>query len=132
MAVPLALVSRLEEVDCTAVERAGNCEVVQYRGQIMPLVRVSDVMGTGSGEQQDAALQVIVYSQAGHSVGLIVGQILDVVEQQVTFERKHDRHGLLGSAVIMKKITDVLDVPALVAAAGLGSREAHYGAQGRA
>jgi two-component system, chemotaxis family, sensor kinase CheA len=132
MAVPLSLVSRLEEVNCATVERAGNSEVVQYRGQIMPLVRVSDVMGTGEGAQDGDALQVIVYSERGHCVGLVVGQILDVVEQQVTFERKQERRGLLGSAVIMKKITDVLNVPELVAAAGVAMDDANVMSQGRA
>lgn len=37
MAVSLSSVVRLEEIPRTAVEKAGGQEVVQYRGQIMPL-----------------------------------------------------------------------------------------------
>lgn len=39
-AVPLALVARLEEVDCATVEHSYGKPVVQYRGQLMPLVTV--------------------------------------------------------------------------------------------
>jgi two-component system, chemotaxis family, sensor kinase CheA len=43
LAVDLALVARLEEFPRDSVEIAANREVVQYRGHIMPLIRVSEV-----------------------------------------------------------------------------------------
>ena len=41
VAIPLSMVARLEEFPRTVVERAGSQEVMQYRGQIIPLVRLS-------------------------------------------------------------------------------------------
>src|SRR4051812_23888562 len=41
-AVPLSLVTRLEEIDCRKIELSNGCHMVQYRGQLMPLVHVSD------------------------------------------------------------------------------------------
>jgi two-component system, chemotaxis family, sensor kinase CheA len=123
MAVDLSLVARLEEFPCETVEVAGNLEVVQYRGQIMPLIRVSEKLGS---KQQKAAdnggesLHVVVYSDKGRSVGLVVDRILDIVEESFVMQRQTGREGVMGSAVIQKRVTDILDVPGLIAAADVG------------
>src|SRR5438045_5941782 len=41
-AVPLSLVTRLEEIDCRKIELSNGRHLVQSRGQLKPLVRVSD------------------------------------------------------------------------------------------
>jgi two-component system, chemotaxis family, sensor kinase CheA len=120
MALDLALVARLEEFPRHTVEAATGQEVVQYRGQIMPLVRVSEVLGSRvAGGPQDSLdpLQVVVYSAQGRSVGLVVDRILDIVEEAFVVEQQSRRRGVVGSAVIQKRVTDILDVPGLIAAA---------------
>ncbi len=122
MAVDLSLVARLEEFPASMVEEAAGQEVVQYRGQIMPLVRVSEVLAGGSGnrgsEQRGTeSLHVVVYSDQGRSVGLVVDRILDIVEESFVIEKQTARNGVLGSAVIQKRVTDILDVPGLIASA---------------
>jgi two-component system, chemotaxis family, sensor kinase CheA len=130
MAVDLALVARLEEFPRDAVERAADGEVVQYRGQIMPLVRVSDVLESRSMRppararadnrvDDKDALHVVVYSDKGRSVGLVVDRILDIVEESFVIEEKSGRRGIVGSAIIQKRVTDILDVPGLIAAANI-------------
>ena len=46
-AVPLALVTRLEEVEAKKIELSNGRHLLQYRGQLMPLIRVND-----SGQDQ--------------------------------------------------------------------------------
>jgi two-component system chemotaxis sensor kinase CheA len=120
MAVPLSAVARLEEIGLDAVEKAGTHDVVQYRGQIMPLVSVAEALNVMGAPPRDP-MQVIVYTQDGRSVGLVVNEILDVVEQTVEQEGKRVRAGLRGSAVIQQHVTDLVDVQQLVAAAGHGT-----------
>lgn len=120
IAIDLALVARLEEFSGDAVEIAADQEVVQYRGQIMPLVRVSDVLDSRRRETEDhdqESLHVVVYTHNGRSVGLVVDRILDIVEESFVMQPQADRKGVLGSAVIQKRVTDILDVPGLIAAA---------------
>lgn len=119
MAVDLALVARLEEFSRDAVEVAADREVVQYRGQIMPLVRVSRVLHnrTDRVSQPEESLQVVVYADQGRRVGLVVDRILDIVEETFVMQRETRRAGVKGSAIIQKRITDILDVPGLIAAA---------------
>jgi two-component system chemotaxis sensor kinase CheA len=116
LALPLSLISRLEELDPSTVEVSGNHQVVQYRGQIMPLVPVARTLGM-EAENSGQAFPVIVYSENGRSVGLVVSEILDIVEEEIKIEGRGQRAGLLGSAVIHQRVTNLLDVPGLLAAA---------------
>jgi two-component system chemotaxis sensor kinase CheA len=114
MAVPLSLVARLEEFSRDVVERSGEKEVVQYRGEIMPLIYLSDVFGMSSTRGETETMQVIVYSDQGRSVGVVVDTIIDIVEEAVTIKKESLGHGLLGSAVIQGKVTDMLDVAGVI------------------
>jgi two-component system chemotaxis sensor kinase CheA len=120
MAVPLSLVARLEEFPRSAVERSGSQQVVQYRGRIMPLVNISaavEVSGLaeeGAGSPAHSPLQVLVHSDSGRSVGLVVDRILDIVEQEILVEKVGQRRGVLGSAVVQKRVTDLLDIHELL------------------
>jgi two-component system chemotaxis sensor kinase CheA len=80
----------------------------------MPLVDIAEGLGLKVNRSPEDAVQVIVYSQAGASVGLIVEKIVDVVEQNVEVSREGDSGGLLASAVLQERVTDLLDVSALV------------------
>jgi two-component system chemotaxis sensor kinase CheA len=112
MAIPLSLVSRLEVFPAHMVERAAGREVIQYRGQIMPLVRVSAMLGSQVSSSADP-LQVIVYSENGKSVGLIVDEIVDIAEQEVVTAREQSSSLLMGTAVIQQRVTDLFNVQAL-------------------
>mgnify|MGYP000097263901 CR=1 FL=1 len=76
-AVPLGLVARLEEIASERIERAGARAMVQYRGQLMPLVP----MGVDLDDAARPRRPVLVFSDAGRSMGLVVDEILDVVEE---------------------------------------------------
>jgi two-component system chemotaxis sensor kinase CheA len=60
---------------------------------------------------------VVVYSEQGQSVGLVVDRILDIVEVPLALEREATRQGVRGSAVIQDRVTDLVDVRSLVSAA---------------
>lgn len=115
LALPLSLVSRLEEFPLSSIEQAGGGHAVQYRGQILPLVSLSSVLEPGSRpkHQPSDPAQVVVLNHAGKSVGIIVDNILDIAEDIVAISSPSKLAGLLGSAVIAKRVTDFLD-PACV------------------
>ena len=118
IAIPLSMVSRLEEFDRTMVENAGEMDVVQYRGRILPLVNLHRLLGVPSASAgEDGPIQVIVYSKDGSTVGLVVDQIVDIIEDNVRMQRRRGHDGILGSAVIQDKVTDLLDVGAALDAA---------------
>jgi two-component system chemotaxis sensor kinase CheA len=112
LAVPLSLVARLEEFPQSAIEHASGCQVVQYRNRILPLVPLRAVLESGSPgrDQTPDPVQVVVFNDGDRSVGLVVDQILDVAEEAVAVRQKSGRKGLLGSAVVGKRVTDFLDL----------------------
>src|SRR5262249_12302304 len=98
MAIPLALVARLEEFPRSTLERAGPLDVVQYRGEILPLISVARLLrqrrrparnrraaapgrAAGAAEAAGDTVQVVVYAGEGRRVGLVVRSILDIVEE---------------------------------------------------
>jgi two-component system chemotaxis sensor kinase CheA len=117
-AIALSEVERLEIFPADALEWASGREVVQYRDDILPLVRLTDALGLGGyggyGAEEPTTLDVVVRTVDGRSVGLVVGRIVDIVEQDVQLGAAGHRAGVLGSTVIQERVTDVLDVGVLV------------------
>ena len=105
-AVPLALVARLEEFDVGSIESSKGRPVVQYRGQLMPLVQVEPSQSFLSEGRQP----VLVFADSNRSMGLIVDEIVDIVEDKLSYEITSGQGGLLGSAVIDGNATEIIDV----------------------
>ncbi|MBB4303052.1 two-component system chemotaxis sensor kinase CheA [Rhodobium orientis] len=105
-AVPLSLVTRLEEFNVNKIETANGRDLVQYRGSLMPLVYVSDMMH----RRTEGTQPMLVFTDNGRSMGLVVDEIVDIVEDQLKIEISSDTPGLLGSAVIKGIATEIVDV----------------------
>jgi two-component system chemotaxis sensor kinase CheA len=116
VAIPLDTVTRLEQVRSETVERVGSREVVQYRGAILPIVRLDRHLGAFGGDEREV-LEVIVYADHGRSVAIVVEEILDIVDGEANVHSDIDDLGLLGSTVIGDRVTELLDVRAAILAA---------------
>lgn len=117
-AVPLDQVHRLEKVDSKALEKAEGKTVVQYRGGILPLIDLREVLGGRSAGYQ-GVLRVFVHNIGDRSVGFVVDSIVDICEEVVNVGTAFGTPGRRGSAVIQGAVTDLVDLPALVAQTGL-------------
>jgi two-component system chemotaxis sensor kinase CheA len=104
-AVPLALIARLEEIELQQVEYSHDKPVVQYRGKLMPLVTIDPNYQMGKEGRQP----ILVFADKDHTMGLVVDEIVDIVEDQLKIEVAVDRPGLIGSAIIAGKATDLID-----------------------
>ncbi|GAA0483233.1 ATPase [Paractinoplanes deccanensis] len=117
VAIPLDTVTRLEEFPRERIEHAGSREVVQYRGEILPLVRLSHLLGAYGEEPEGETVSVVVYSEGGRSVALVVDRIVDIAENSTTARRDAEEDGLVGTAVIQQRVTELLDVRRAILAA---------------
>jgi two-component system chemotaxis sensor kinase CheA len=104
-AVPLGLVTRLEEIATDKIELSNGRYMVQYREQLMPLVQMHGVTVQTSGSQP-----ILVFADDGRSMGLVVDEIIDIVEERLHIEVAGSQEGILGSAVIKGQATEVIDV----------------------
>ncbi|MFE1599135.1 hybrid sensor histidine kinase/response regulator [Methylobacterium sp. ID0610] len=105
-AVPLSLVTRLEEVDAAKVEWVGGRPLIQYRGRLMPLVPVDpDQVLRREGSQA-----LVVFSDGERSMGLAVDEIVDIVDEVLDVELAADRSDLIGSAVVRGRATEIVNI----------------------
>jgi len=133
MAIPLSMLARLEEFPVAQVERSGSQWVTQYRGQILPLIRLGVVMAerrTKLRSLQDAApaadsgpIQVLVLNQEGRLFGLVVEQIIDIVDDGAEVKSAATRESVLYSVVIGDRVTELLDIPSILRKAELGDMQ---------
>jgi two-component system chemotaxis sensor kinase CheA len=105
-AVPLALITRLEEIDAHKIELSNGCHMVQYRGHLMPLITL-DEHATVKGE---GAQPLLVFSDGNRSMALVVDEIVDIAEERLDIEASSASVGVLGSAVIKGQATEIIDV----------------------
>jgi two-component system, chemotaxis family, sensor kinase CheA len=105
-AVPLSLVTRLEEVDCARIEHSAGRHLVQYRGQLMPLVRLDDESDIRTKGRQP----LLVFSDGDHWMGLAVDEIVDIVEEKLDVEVLGRDPGSVGCAVVAGKATEIIDI----------------------
>ncbi|HHG90841.1 MAG TPA: hybrid sensor histidine kinase/response regulator [Devosia sp.] len=105
-AVPLSLVTRLEEFELASIERAGEQHMVQYRGRLMPLVYVNE----STKNHKEGRLPMLVFSEGERSMGLVVDRIVDIVDDRLDLHVEPSEPGFLGSAIIAGKATEILDV----------------------
>ncbi len=122
-ALPLAHVTRLEELPVAAVRTAGDHRVIHYRDQILPLVTLADRLGIYAQSPDDQHLQVLVCGAGERSVGLIVDSVFDIVDERLEYSDRTETYGVMGTTVIGGEVTDVLDIRAFVAQDVLAAAE---------
>ena len=123
LAIPMTDVARLEEFPRSAIEKVTSQQVVQYRGGIMPLIDVAQYMPTPASarngvlakhEEPLDTVQVVVHLWEGRHDGLLVGRILDIVEETVVTSGHSNRSAVLFTAVIQGRVTEVLDLDVIL------------------
>jgi two-component system chemotaxis sensor kinase CheA len=111
VAIRLSDVTRLEEVKKSDIETSGKGSVVQYRGEIMPLINIPQLFNVSDELQQTRDnLEVVVHTHEGQSLGLGVKNILDIVQAKVNQKRSNQDLNLLGTIVTDNSVVDVIDV----------------------
>jgi two-component system chemotaxis sensor kinase CheA len=138
MAIPLSTLARLEEFPVAQVEMSGSQWVTQYRGQILPLIRLNVVLQEQEQKQKEARrnklramqappppdsrpIQVLVLNHDGRSFGLVVERILDIIEDRADVKSAATRASVLYSVVIGDRVTELLDIPAILRSADLNA-----------
>jgi two-component system chemotaxis sensor kinase CheA len=119
-AVPLSLVSRIEEIDCRNIEIADGRHIVKYRDALIPLLGFDVQVRIEKKHTQP----VLVLSEQGRSVGLVIDEIVDIVEERLDVKIGGERPGVLGYALIRGAATEIVDVRFFLEASGSLGRAA--------
>jgi two-component system chemotaxis sensor kinase CheA len=109
-AVPLELVSRIENIDMSNIEMSGEHAVIQYRDTLMRLYHIDNI----PIHAENIIKKVIVFSYDNSTFGLIADEIIDIVSTFYDLQLTSTQKGFLGSMIIEGKATDILDVAYLL------------------
>ncbi len=113
-ALPTSMVARLEKIAASTIEQADDRQVIQYRGQILPLAPLGAMFGVRPPATPPSELQIVVYAEKDRRCGFVVNRIVDIVETELNLQTEESGDGaLLGAAVIQHRVTDVLNLPHL-------------------
>jgi two-component system, chemotaxis family, sensor kinase CheA len=104
-ALPLSLIVRIESIPATDIRKSDGLMIVQHQARLMPLVPLYSAAET----QLQAINPVLVLGIGGESMGLLIEQIIDVVEARLTIEIASASPGIIGTAEIRGEIAEVLD-----------------------
>ena len=109
-AVPIELVTRVEQVRADQVERVGGRRTMQYGGVSLPLVTLHDVAAVDDLVESQQWV-VVVFDCAGRTVGLLVAEPLDMLETRLDMDTVTLRQkGVAGSALLNGRTTLMLDI----------------------
>jgi two-component system chemotaxis sensor kinase CheA len=104
-AVPLALIARLEDIDMATTEKSHDQYVVQYRGNLMPLIPFNSTHEW----KREGRQPLLVFTDQERSMGLVVDEIIDIVEDNLKIEIAANETGVIGTAILDGKATDIVD-----------------------
>ncbi|MEE2670189.1 MAG: chemotaxis protein CheW [Bdellovibrionota bacterium] len=127
-AIPLTLVSRLEEFDADKIEKTGSQKIVRYLDAPMPLIGVEKALnleGKSILEEESlpegSSLSCIVTKIRGRNFGIIVKEVMDIsIDHTNIDDTAVDREGIIGTIFIDEKTVPLLDLYSILAAQNLG------------
>ncbi len=109
-AVPLSLITRVEEVNAHRVQWANDREYLDFRGTIMPLIRFEEAGLVSDASYHDELYYVIV-PKCSRPIGLLAANILDTANVNVEIDSDTiSRPGVVGSAIVEGKLTLFVDL----------------------
>ncbi len=103
--LPLSLLSRIEMVDAKRIEKSDGRFVMLHQGRLMPLMPTSPYQDIG-----DKPHPVLVINANNHTIGLLVDEIIDIVEDELTVQLPSMTDDMVGAAEIRGEAVEMIDV----------------------
>ena len=108
--VSLALVSRIDRVKTSHIEHIGGRDLIKYRGNSLPVIRLEKYLELDSPPEQDN-LYVVFFKIKGRDIGLIARNIVDTKELNFEIDTATLKQtGIMGSSIIDDITTLFLDI----------------------
>lgn len=122
--IPIASVIETQHLASTPIERLPfGQEVLRWRGEVTPLYRLGDVMGSMGDTNEN--IVIIAETERGNNVGIAVDEI--VGQQQVVVKSLEANYGTVNGASAATILGDglvalILDIDSMLRLAASGSR----------
>lgn len=103
--LPLSLLARIEMVSPDRIEKSDGRFVMLHQGRLMPLLPTSPMQDIGGKPHP-----VLVITANNHTIGLLVDEIIDIVEDELDVQLPSFTDDMIGSAQIKGKAVELIDV----------------------
>ncbi len=116
-AIPLTIVSRLEEFETSRFELSGEQKVIRYRDTLLPIFSLPKFLHLPfeKKKSQEDKISVVVIRRGDRYFGIEVEEIQDVVSIASEIDQTvKDRPGILGTMVAQERVIVVVDVLGMI------------------
>ena len=104
-AIDLSLVSRVEEINASDIEKIGEKEYIKFRGDSLRIIRPEDFLSVSKADNQVSKYYVIIPKLVKHTMGILIEKIQDTVQLNIKLNQEDiKQHGLIGSTIINNSI----------------------------
>jgi two-component system chemotaxis sensor kinase CheA len=103
--LPLSLLARIEMVEASRIERSDNHFLMLHHGRLMPLLPVSPMHDITA-----KAHPVLVITAQDRTIGLLVDEIIDILEEKLEVQLNSEAGDTVGSAEIRGEPVELIDV----------------------
>ena len=104
--VPVSAINRLEHIDCARIEYPNAKPTVLYNDTLMPVMRIEE----GRTLPKEGRRPVLVLSDGEKWAGIVVEEVLDIIDEPLRVEVAEGTKGVIGSAILQEQSVEVLDM----------------------
>ena len=104
--VPLSLISRIESVSEADISETNGMRVIRHQNGLMPLIDLCE----GDVVEPGAVRPVLVIGVGGELMGLLVREIVDIIEDELAIEIAGEAPGVIGTSMIRNEPAEILDI----------------------
>lgn len=111
-ALPLELITRIESVPVSKIEKIKDKQFFQYQGENLRLIFLEDYLPIAKPERKpEDKIGVIIPKIAKHPMGIVMYKVLDTINTKIELDTKTIMApALFGSSVINDRITLIIDM----------------------
>ncbi|PKM77037.1 MAG: hypothetical protein CVU90_09260 [Firmicutes bacterium HGW-Firmicutes-15] len=111
LAIDLSMVSRVEEIESSEIQRIGDKEYINFRQDSLRVIRPEDFLMLNKQESNGSKFYIIIPKLVKHPMGILIEKIHDTIQRRIILN--HDEisaKGLVGSTIINDKIVLLINV----------------------
>jgi two-component system, chemotaxis family, sensor kinase CheA len=103
--LPLSLLARIEMVEASRIERSGDQFLMLHQGRLMPLLPLAPMH-----EITRKSYPVLVITAKDRTIGLLVDEIIDILEEKLEVQLQSQAGNIVGSAEVRGEPVELIDV----------------------
>jgi two-component system chemotaxis sensor kinase CheA len=109
--LPLSLITRIGEIDYDHVEVINDVLLTQYQNYLLPIVMFDGSQNLPKrNDSLEHKLPVLIFSDTTRAIGLVVDEIVTIMDEKIDVQVTMKKNGILGSSLIDGETISTIDI----------------------